>query len=624
MHSRIVSKHRRHGVTLLRSRRNVTRTGAAAGAVGYKSDYRGGNKNELKMLSHVQLRPELGCSRFGRGSCRLTLATFVALALPHVATAAGDFRVMHHQAVQITSRAQVGAQEHVSFEAYGRRFELSVAPNERIRRAMTDGNTTIVPLQGTVDGIKNSWVRITRGAGGWRGMIFDGQSLYAIEPAADIAAATVEPLTVSGTAPVVYRLDDALLPVDQMSCEIVQPNAPSTAADAFASLTHELKAQAATAELTATKQVRVGVVGDFEFANLFASGTAGTPEEAVIARMNIVDGIFTSQLGVKISLAPTQIFRNADDPFSQSVAGNLLSQLRTYRSGSQAQLALGLTHLMTGRDLDGDTVGIAYIGSVCDGANAASLSEGRRTTTQSALIAAHEIGHNFGAPHDGETGACQSTPQTFLMAPRLNGSDQFSACSITQIQPYINNSRCLTAYNPPDVGLEAPTSPVPAQTGTAFVTSFVVRAFGDDPSSSVSVTATLPTTVTITSVNANGGTCTSGAGTATCTLGTLAAGDTRQVDMNLTATVNGSLSVSLQLDSSNDGNPANDTGTITISASGSPVSPTPPPTGGSSSGGGGGGGRVDLGVLAMLLAVVGMRGRRWVEALPRFRRSLAP
>src|SRR5262249_20458374 len=159
-----------------------------------------------------------------------------------------------------------------------------------------------------------------------------------------------------------------------------------------------------------------------------------------------------SQLGVKISLAPPTLFRTTNDPFTKTKASDLLSELKTYHQGSAAQLALGLSHLMTGRDLDGDTVGIAYIGTVCDGANASSLSEGRRPTTQSALIAAHEIGHNFGAPHDGETGACASTPQTFLMAPRLNGSDQFSACSIQQIQPFLSR-RCLTAYVPPDAAL---------------------------------------------------------------------------------------------------------------------------------------------------------------------------
>jgi hypothetical protein len=539
-----------------------------------------------------------------------------------VCAAEGDMRVLHHQAVQITSHTEVGATEHVAFDAYGRRFDLSVKPNERIRRAMNTSVTTTMPLEGTVDGATASWVRITRSPSGWRGIIYDGTDLYAVEPASDVSGVTVEPLSVSGSAPVVYRLSDALLPVEQMSCEIVQPDmspvpggAPTTAADAFTQLSSELHIQAAASELAAMKQVRVGVIGDFEFVSLFTN-SATKVEDAIISRMNIVDGIFSSQIGVKISLAPSKLFTTSNDPFTKTKASDLLTELRTYRGGSASQLALGLSHLMTGRDLDGDTVGIAYIGSVCDGSNASSLSEGRRTTTQSALIAAHEIGHNFGAPHDGESGACASTPQTFLMAPRLNGSDQFSACSISQIQPIVNTARCLTAYVPPDASLVIPNPTLPAAVGTSFVASFTVQASGDDASNDVTVTATLPASLTIQSVTANGGSCTNGAGTATCTLGTLAAGDTRQIDLNLTATVNGSLSISLALDSSNDANVANDSGTITVAASANgAVSPNPPAAGGSSSsGGGGGGGRIDLLMLVLLAA---LRFVPWIDSTNR-------
>ena len=59
------------------------------------------------------------------------------------------------------------------------------------------------------------------------------------------------------------------------------------------------------------------------------------------------------------------IFTTASDPFTKSKASDLLAEVRFFRRNSSSQLALGLTHLMTGRDLDGDTVGIAYIGSVC-------------------------------------------------------------------------------------------------------------------------------------------------------------------------------------------------------------------------------------------------------------------
>src|SRR5690349_10767501 len=209
---------------------------------------------------------------------QLRIVLFVGLAafsIPQIAAAAaGDFRVLHHQAVKIQSQPQVGAAERVTFDAYGRRFELALMPNERIRRAMNPDHTATVPLEGTVEGATKSWVRMTRSPSGWRGMIYDGQNLYAVEPASDIAGATVEPLTVSGSSPVVYRLDDAVLPPEQMSCEVVQPDGASTTASAaFDELSRELHAEPATSELTASKQVRVGIVGDFEFVNQFASGT---------------------------------------------------------------------------------------------------------------------------------------------------------------------------------------------------------------------------------------------------------------------------------------------------------------------------------------------------------------
>ena len=535
------------------------------------------------------------------------VALALALCAGRAQAAGQELRVLHHQAIQLSSRPDVGSAERVTFDAYGRRFDLAVAPNERIRRSLSAGSHTM-PLEGTVEGAPGSWVRITRSPSGWRGMFYDGQELYAIEAAQDLAGSTEEALNVTGAAPIIYRLADAVLPPDEnMTCEIVQPEAdPPTAAAAFQDVTRELRIQAA--QLSPMKQVRIGVVGDFEFSNLSLSGAS--PEDAIVSRMNIVDGIFSSQLGVKISLAPSTIFRTASDPFTKSKATDLLSELRSYRRNSSSQMALGITHLMTGRDLDGDTVGIAYIGSVCQGSSASSLSEGRRSSTQASLIAAHEIGHNFNAPHDGENGACSSTPQTFLMAPRLNGNDQFSACSIAQMQPTVNNASCLSAYIPPDVSLDVTTPAPQAIVGTSFGASFVVRAAGDDPSADVSATVTIPTGLTVDAVTANGATCTTGAGNATCSFGTMAAGDSRQIDMTLTSTSIGSLIVDLSLSSTNDADAGNNEGTITVSSAGTPVvvpPPTPLATGGGSTGsasggGGGGGGRIDL---ATLLAMLG-------------------
>ncbi len=101
-----------------------------------------------------------------------------------IAAPTQGYRVLHHEAVEVATRQGAGASEHMSFEAYGRRFDVTVAPNERIRRGMPASlAATTMPLQGTVDGLSGSWVRITRSASGLRGMVFDGHEMYAIEPA---------------------------------------------------------------------------------------------------------------------------------------------------------------------------------------------------------------------------------------------------------------------------------------------------------------------------------------------------------------------------------------------------------------------------------------------------------
>lgn len=51
--------------------------------------------------------------------------------------------------------------------------------------------------------------------------------------------------------------------------------------------------------------------------------------------------------------------------------------------------------------MDGDTVGIAYIGTMCDGRSSSGISEdGGRSLVAIAATAAHELGHIFSMRHD--------------------------------------------------------------------------------------------------------------------------------------------------------------------------------------------------------------------------------
>ncbi len=550
-------------------------------------------------------------------AARICFAAACGLGVVPAVLAAPSFKVLYHESVKIETRAGGNGRKYMRLDAYGKRFELTLAPNEGIRAAVPPGRTDIEPLAGTVDGQTGSWVRITRTRAGWRGMLFDGHELYAIEPAADLADSLVQPLTASSpTAPVMYRLADALMSVEPGFCgtanadEAAAPGATqekTTALKVFKAIAADLSAQSGSYP---AERLMMGVVADYEFASLFDD-----PAGAIIARMDIVDGIFSTQVGVKISLAPVTLITTAQEPFTKTAAGDLLTQLKQFRASSPTQLALGVTHLMTGRDLDGDTVGIAYQGTVCNGATAASLSEGSLSTTMSALIAAHELGHNFNAPHDGVPGACANTPQTFLMAPRINGSNQFSSCSLQQMLARIKTAQCLTPYLPPDVSVSVPVAVVATTVGTPFTVSFSVNAAGDDASSDVAASATLPSGVSMQSATVAGGSCTTGAGTVTCSIGAMNPGEAREVDLQLTAGAAGTATLVLAVTSSNDSDSTNDSAQVTANTADSP--PTATSTG-PTNGGGGGGGRLDTGLLGFLaltlMIVAGQRNIRETNA----------
>jgi hypothetical protein len=132
------------------------------------------------------------------------------------------------------------------------------------------------------------------------------------------------------------------------------------------------------------------------------------------------------------------------------------------RRQTPALSATGLTHLFTGRQLDGDTAGIAYTLALCSRRYAASVTVAHNSAALDTLITAHEIGHVFGAPHDG-TEQCASTPQgQYIMTPMLNSSvTSFSQCSLDQIDAVIDSYSCVVALPPPAPAPPAPPPPAP-------------------------------------------------------------------------------------------------------------------------------------------------------------------
>jgi len=517
------------------------------------------------------------------------------------ATAAPALKILYHEAIRPQTQQVSGHTRSMTFDAYGRRFSLTLQPNGSVQRAVPAARSDIEALRGQIEGQSGSWVRMTHTRTGWHGVVSDGVDLYAIEPAAELASSVVQPLAeASGSAPIMYRLKDALLPAGQLFCEVLNPDGTPyvgtelTAQMLYNSVVKDVVTPVAGPDLELT----VGVVADYEFYQNFSDD----PEGTIIARMDVVDGIWSSQVGVKISLAPMTVFKTPSDPFTKTAPSDLLTQVRQYRNSHPEQMQTGVTHLMTGRDLDGEIVGIAYMGSVCNSQSADSLSEGNHSTLMSALIAAHELGHNFNAPHDGEAGACASTPQTFLMAPRIDFSSQFSGCSLGQINTRIKSAQCLVPYQAPDVAIELPATSVGAVENTAFALSFTAHAIGDDASNEVSAMATLPAILTVQSASAPGGTCTIDGASVSCSLGKLLPQETRKIDLTVVGTATGTGTATFAVASPNDYVSTDNTAQMSIEVSAAPAPPTAP----AASSTPGGGGSLDLEVLVVLGGVAGL------------------
>ncbi|MCH7503941.1 MAG: hypothetical protein IIA10_11405 [Proteobacteria bacterium] len=432
---------------------------------------------------------------------------------------------------EFDQKLQAAGPVNLSFDALGRSFDIQLEPNTRLlpaeSRAVLAGGVT--PYRGQLTGKPGSWARIVIAGGMPRGLIWDGEQLFAIEAPGDSL--------VSSPSPIIYRLADAVIAPGTMSCG-TSVAFGSNGAAMYQSLVAELNIAMAQGA-GAVSEINFGAIGDFEFTS--AQGGDANANTAILTRLNNVDGIYSQQLGVQINVPVVETFATAADPFSDVTdPSDFLIEVAAYRRGTAAQNSQGLTHMFTGRNLDGSTVGIAYSSALCSRNFGAGLTQGTGGAAFDSLVAAHEIGHNFGAPHDGEAGsACEAEPSTFLMATTLNGNDQFSACSIVEMQDDIAAASCITQLPGVDIRIALSGQPPTVLLGNSATVTFDVTNNGTEPSVNTITTVTLPGNVSFVSSGASMGLCTDGAGTVTCVLGDVAGGSGATVTVSTITTAVG-------------------------------------------------------------------------------------
>lgn len=211
------------------------------------------------------------------------------------------------------------------------------------------------------------------------------------------------------------------------------------------------------------RYLEVATDTDYSYRN--TSGTSAAATDAILAHLNMVDGIYKDTFNISIIVTYQRVqVDQVNDPYVlYNVPGNrnssaILTNFRNYWNANMTSVPRDIAYLFVGGDMDLSTLGIAYTGSLCTTSNAYGVT-GSLYASGIYLTTAHEIGHIMGARHPGQSSAsspvdtshpdfnncgCQPGGYNSIMCSGLTKSPSFCLPSLTQITNYLaSNSDCL-------------------------------------------------------------------------------------------------------------------------------------------------------------------------------------
>lgn len=184
-------------------------------------------------------------------------------------------------------------------------------------------------------------------------------------------------------------------------------------------------------------EIRYAIASDWSMRVKYGSVTG--VENHNIGVLNDVQTNYDNEFADELSFSIVQQFVvncSTCDPWSSSTdAETLLISFRNWGpSGFSSTHDLGC--LWTNRDLDGSTIGIAYVGVLCTPLRYHVLQDFSSNAPLLRCMSSHEIGHNFNASHD-----AQGSPT--IMAPSVSNTNSWSSASISAIQGEYMTASCL-------------------------------------------------------------------------------------------------------------------------------------------------------------------------------------
>lgn len=207
-----------------------------------------------------------------------------------------------------------------------------------------------------------------------------------------------------------------------------------------------------------TVATEISVDSDVEFFVANGSSVAATVDD-IESVMVGVDNIFRSQVAISYVLNRIIVRTTEPDPYTSTDSDDLLDEFQDVWEDDFDGQERDIAHLMTGKNIDGPIIGLAFVGKVCDreglftnGGYGLSQSRFSGNFALRVALTAHEVGHNWNADHCAEIDSGGNCPASFpadcgIMCACLGGCNgsltQFGATSRSDIIAHRNSRGCL-------------------------------------------------------------------------------------------------------------------------------------------------------------------------------------
>lgn len=202
--------------------------------------------------------------------------------------------------------------------------------------------------------------------------------------------------------------------------------------------------------------VEVGSDTDYEFFVKNGSSITNTINDVELM-WSITEIVYERDVSIVFELSTIVVRASVNDPWSDSTDSSVILNAfrnRWNNSGNdEYRIKRDVAHIFTGKNIANSILGLATVGVVCNQSFAYAMVESRWTSnlTLRSAVTAHELGHNFNAPHCDTTSSCSGSCRIMCSGVgacgSISGSNfKFEECAQGFIINYRNSVSCDTIF----------------------------------------------------------------------------------------------------------------------------------------------------------------------------------